>query len=386
MEDSFNYKNTLINFVHSSLDNLISKGIFKNRTIVFYGITEAHNVAIRYLKENNYTVEAIVDNNPARMKLANDGIKIMRPSDLLTPFDPEFAVLIGGNYYNEMAKQLEGWGYIKGIHIFRIFNPDEAISSIVNPDYKKISIDEEKKIQLNALRFLKSKCKEARINYYLAYGTLIGAVRHNGFIPWDNDIDVYMFERDVTRLYDVIKENDEYELLLPGVTRNYLQLTPLLVSKNTVTYRVDFPFVCSTGVGIDIMPLVNLGNDREEATLFLNNSYALIKVFKDRLLKSNSFDECLPELENCLKYSKKKEQKPSEYVGVMYGQTYGLKNIYKNEWFEPEEGIFENESFTIPMGYHQLLSQVYGDYMRLPPESERNAQNHPWQNYWKIRE
>ena len=268
--------------------------------------------------------------------------------------------------------------------MFRVFNTTEAIESIVNPNYKMISIDQEKIIQFEALKYLKAKCLEAGINYYLAYGTLIGAIRHNGFIPWDNDIDVYMYERDMLKLYNVINENDEYELLLPGITKDYIQLTPLLINKKTVTYRVDFPFVCQTGVGIDIMTMVNLGNSKEEAALFINDSYSQVKLFKQRLLKSDFFEECLPKLKDCLNYSRKKEQESSEYVGVMYGQTYGLKNIYKSEWFVPKDEIFEKEAFSVPIGYDSLLGQIYGNYMQLPPESERNAQNHPWKNYWKI--
>ena len=384
MKESFNYKESLISFVHENVDWLIENEKLENRTIVFYGITEAHNVAIKYLKEHNFDVYAIIDNNPARKNLAINGVEVLPPKEVLFPYNSKFAILIGGNYYDEMLKQLQNWGYIDNINIFRIFNPVEAINNIVDPNFLIINSTEEKDIQLNALKYLKAKCIEAGIEYYLAYGTLIGAVRHNGFIPWDNDIDVYMYERDMLKLYDVINQNDEYELLLPGITKDYIQLTPLLINKKTVTYRVDFPFVCQTGVGIDIMTMVNLGNVKEEAALFINDSYSQEKLFKQRLLKSDSFEECLPELKECLNYSRKKEQESSKYVGVMYGQTYGLKNIYKSEWFIQKDEKFENETFTVPGGYDSLLSQIYGNYMKLPPESERNAQNHPWKNYWKM--
>jgi hypothetical protein len=157
-----------------------------------------------------------------------------------------------------------------------------------------------------------------------------------------------------------------------------------LIDKRTVTYRTDYPFVCETGVGIDLMPLVCFGNDWLESADFLNHSYEYVKRFKNELLSSDCFEEVLPSLEECLDYCRTKNDTNSQYVGVMYGQTYGEKNIYRTEWFrEGKNCTFESDVFSVPYGYHNLLSQIYGEYMVPPPISEQNAQNHPWKNYWR---
>ena len=377
---SYGIEKSVFQMVEDKLNQLIDEKAFVDRRIVLFGITEASNSAISILKEKKINVEAVIDNTPERMNLIRESLTVCRPEEKLIPYDDSFLVLIGGNYYNEMLAQLKELGYVEGKNVIRFFSPQEAILN-ENDSLTEISWDEERIVQLNALKFLRKKCMECQVDYYLAYGSLIGAIRHKAFIPWDNDIDVFVKEKDLFIIYDAIKPEDDYELLLPGVTEGYTFLTPLLVDKRTVSRIMDFPFVIKNGLGLDISSLVGFGKTKEQAEVFLHESYNIVREYKKKLLEKGKEE---PEmLRKCIDYSHKYEDTDNNYVGCLFGRTEDSIHIFKKEWFDNILIVpFENDFFSIPSGYNDLLSQLYGNYMELPPKEKRTNSNHPWKNYW----
>jgi lipopolysaccharide cholinephosphotransferase len=270
-----------------------------------------------------------------------------------------------------------------------------------------IDIDELKLIQLNLLNEFDCYCKKYGLRYYLAYGSLIGAIRHNGYIPWDDDIDLMMPRYDYDKLvleFNNHCEKKEIRLLHQSIDEDYYLPMAKLVNTNTVIKEnIDSDIDFEIGVYIDIFPLDNLSDDLNEArkrikrglrynmlwilkTVKLNPKRALTKnlvlLISKIPLKFMSVSEILVKLEQFCKI--KKDVNFTNYVGVMTGLTESNDTkIFKKEWFKEEVKVkFESAEYPAPAGMHLLLSNIYGDYMKLPPK-EQQISHHSFSAWYK---
>ena len=125
---------------------------------------------------------------------------------------------------------------------------------------RQISADELKEIQLNLLNNIDHFCKSNGIQYFLAYGTLIGAIRHDGFIPWDDDIDIAMPRPDYDRFIKKFNAySKDYQVEDYSITDNYP--TPFAKVIDTRTeMRMTLYNQRSSGVYIDVFPIDGIGN------------------------------------------------------------------------------------------------------------------------------
>ncbi|MCH5157837.1 MAG: LicD family protein [Clostridiales bacterium] len=252
---------------------------------------------------------------------------------------------------------------------------------------EKLSPQQIKQQLLQILVWFRDYCNQKGYRYFITGGTLLGAVRHGGFIPWDDDIDVLMPADDYYKFihddFTVLK----YKLIsfdLDGksttaITKLYDPGTILHASRHT-----KYPI----GLHIDVFPLYPLGATKKEA-------YALQK--KVRLpIKYRSWliAEKFNPPKNKLLYIPK-------WIGSRFAKLYGLKRALKKiddarrkygieqsnyvgyingayrecvekwQYEKPTEVSFEGESFACCADPHKFLTEFYGDYMTLPPESER---------------
>ena len=250
---------------------------------------------------------------------------------------------------------------------------------------KPISGEDLKKIELDILLDIDRFCKENGLRYFLAYGTLIGAVRHKGFIPWDDDIDINMPRKD----YDWLIENfntlcagSKYRLISPFSKRSKHSFVKIIDTQTVkiepgLDYKGDY-----LGIDIDIFPL---DGEPENDAAFEKWYDRLMKVYK-------WYGYCLMEPKGSLKRSigvrlirlvtggrvrllkkaaklhSKYPYENAEYVGAVECAFNSKGNRFKKEWFgEILETDFEGHKLWIPAGYYEILSSVYGDYMKLPP-------------------
>ena len=364
--------------LYKKIDDLIERGVLDGKNIYFYGITNAHNYAIKYLMKKGFSVEGIVDKAAEdRKALSIEHVSLFTPK-ILGDLDKEKSVfLLGGNHNDTMCRVLSQYDFCENQNVFRIFNPSDYV---VENNEREISESEELALSLDALKYLDKVCLELGVDYFLAFGTLIGAVRHKGCIPWDNDIDVLIRARDLKAIHDFIEadeSNEKYKLLLPGYDKSYPFLTGMLINTDTYENRVDFPLQITTGVGLDVSILVDLGDTEEEARRNRDADFDFIKDFRVAIEsdgKDYSFDDVLN--------ISTLEGDNHKYVGCMWGNTY--KCIYEAEWFKSTSDIeFEGNIFKAPIGTHEYLTLLYNDYMKLPPVEDRNHMNHVWKNYWK---
>ena len=131
---------------------------------------------------------------------------------------------------------------------------------------KEISLDERKEIELEILLYVTRLCEKNRIDYSLCGGSLIGAIRHGGFIPWDDDIDIFLTRENYKKLIDLLKDDLHYKLYAPETTENYLYGFCKLMDKRTVIYS-EYDEEIGTpelGVFIDIYPVDLIPENKKE--------------------------------------------------------------------------------------------------------------------------
>lgn len=250
------------------------------------------------------------------------------------------------------------------------------------------------KCLLNMLDWLDSFLNQNSINYYVIGGTMLGAVRHGGFIPWDDDIDVGLPRPDYDRFITLFKENEKYILETPYEGNSgFLYTYSKLYDKHTTLIERQRNSI-KRGIYIDVFPLDGLGNTYDEAyNIFSNvdrhNMLLMTRTCalrKQRNWKKNAaivLGRMIPEfILNTKKLSlkvdslcKEKNYYDCQFVGNLNG-TYREREIINKRIFGiPTEYKFENIIVKGPEKADEFLTQIYHDWRKLPPVDKRGVQH-----------
>lgn len=257
----------------------------------------------------------------------------------------------------------------------------------------KISLEEMKQIEVDILISIDSFCKKNNLSYALGYGTLIGAVRHHGFIPWDDDIDIFMPRPDYDRFIELYQDA-AYKLLCME-HGNYYRTYAKVYDSRTIIENTNNQ---DMGVFVDVIPIDGLPANKKDAQRYLS------KMVKMRRWMYKMIDTCIygktkspvrslffhlfgffyPVSRLISLYNKRSKKYlfyDSEYVA---GFAVGADNwLFKREYVEGRTELpFEGHLFQAPLNYDKFLRAVYGDYMQLPPEEER-VPKHSYLAFWK---
>lgn len=271
---------------------------------------------------------------------------------------------------------------------------------------RRMSAEEIKSVELEILKYVADFCEKHGINYILSDGTLIGAVRHNGFIPWDDDIDISMLRSDYERFIELWcrERHGKFELLCER-NGNYISNYAKVVNSETLCFEGNMKKM-SRSCWVDVFPLDFVPDSENEIAphfekmkvfykqwgvsyfgkirfgvlfpLYLvyaalrNHRFSYLFAYSERAVvkKIKREIEKHPSGENVTNYSVIVRTPPQRKFG--FPKSCCTDYVYHK---------FERYEFRIPRDYDSVLKSFYGDYMQLPPEEKRIC--HAVEAYWK---
>lgn len=262
-----------------------------------------------------------------------------------------------------------------------------------------LSIEEIHKGTLTVIEKFAELCDKLGVNYYVFYGSLIGAVRHNGFIPWDDDFDVAMMRNDYEKFVGYCIENREelkpFALLCLETEPKYPYAIPRF---NDMRYNAVYENMIhyDSGLFIDIYPLDEIDPEKLARKKFRKKQLRYMQYLS--LAYSEHFSPSkTSKIRNLLKF-------PAYLIAKFHGKNYYINKLEKlakkvakqgsgfvacsvwddlkenkryaiQDFLNNKEVIFENITVRIPVGYDNILSCLYGDYMTLPPIEQQKPQH-----------
>jgi len=259
---------------------------------------------------------------------------------------------------------------------------------------EELTLEQIQEKSFEILKKIKKIFDENGWKYYITYGTLIGTIRNHGFIPWDDDIDIWVPRPDYEKFVKYCIENKEkikpYELMHYLTNDKYIYpIARMSDSRYSINYNLAKEY--GLGIFIDIYPIDGV-NPKDK--IYLKKMKHLIKkvyilgnkkyiksnnVFKNvikypyyLIIRNTSLNKLLKKID---KLAQKYEFNNEEWFECICWSNAQL--TYKKAWLGDKEKElfkeFNGELFRVPMEYDKLLKKIYGDYMKLPPEEERIA-------------
>lgn len=385
-----------------NIDKMLTKGKVENKKIVLFGLNSSSYATKNYLNKKGYSIYAYIDNDPNKREIFNNMleniiIKSYEPEELLKDYCEDTVILIASKYYSQMCSQLEKMGYHENDQILQtvsFYDLDKVINKFEIAEMKKLNASEVKRLQLDIMRFIKKVCEENALRYYMCGGTLLGAVRHRGYIPWDDDVDIAMPLQDYKEFIKIIKDHEQYyPLSVYHNKEEYYNFFMRVLDKTTVMKFWEYPFLMTTGVSIDVFPLFGLPDQKEEIDYFYNKIRSLNEQFISTYIEEIENDSVIQEnrrklQEKIITMMEQYEFDESINIGYLLSK-YKEKEIMPSKIYANSVQLdFEGEKFNAPSGYVEYLTRLYHDYMELPPEKEQfNTHNYSaFQNNYFTKE
>lgn len=254
--------------------------------------------------------------------------------------------------------------------------------------YKSISLPEIQAIMTDMMKELHHFLEENHIPYCLAYGSLLGAIRHDGFIPWDDDMDIFMLREDYLRFESLAKEKlpDRFFLQTPLSDRHFRLLhVPYKIRDQHSTLMEEPDRFYHQGAFIDIFVLddvcdeVNLEKVRQRCSLLSSlkmriDASQLSGVKKWIRIGMQLIFKCIP-ASWVYRYNRKcadrlQKDKTSEFVQVGIEHMEKIR-VRREDLFPVKLHTFADTKLYVPNHSEAILQQIYGDYMQLPDEKDR---------------
>ena len=265
---------------------------------------------------------------------------------------------------------------------------------------KELSLIEIRKIQIDILSHFGDFCEKNNIQYFLCNGTLLGAVKYGGYIPWDDDIDVCLPRSEYDRFIALYAKESDPRFELRAFELDSKFLFPFSKLSDTQTHLLEgYAKDMDLGVNIDIFPIDNWGNSIQEISKLYRKMERLRRGLTwaktDKYVSSSKIKTICKVLLATFhriiggeRYCKKiitlaAMNAPCRYIGNCVWGFYGVGEALPREQFqESVPVIFEGKTYPAPIGYDQYLTGLYGDYRKDPPP-EKQISHHKFKVYLK---
>jgi LPS biosynthesis protein len=268
-------------------------------------------------------------------------------------------------------------------------------------EMKKIEKEELHRIQIGILDYFAEFCDNHELRYWIDYGTLLGAIRHRGYIPWDDDIDVSMLRKDYERLMDCFNREGmgRYQFLCPEKDREYYYPFGKIVDTETVLYEMGEKGL-KIGVYIDVFVVDYAPDDDVKLRkIFRKRDFygrlrryqlplgqAKISAKRIGVLGIQAILKFVPRQYFALKIihnARKYTHAETKRVCDMTDPYDKIHWVVSRKLFEDFcEVEFEGKKYHAPAKYDKWLKILYGDYMKLPSKEEQSAAQHDIEAYY----
>ena len=270
---------------------------------------------------------------------------------------------------------------------------------MTNEQKREMTLSQIKQTELDILRYFKAFCEKENIRFFLSNGTLLGAVKYGGFIPWDDDVDVFVPRKDYDRLMHIFPDTERYRLFSFEREKHYRFPFAKLCDMTTEKVEDNVNNGVTLGVDIDIFPLdaweddYRLACKQAEQVNQQIRWLAFLKCRKaqsvnpaKRYLKSIVLSAapyaCGPLIHRMCCVARRNESNPSpKWLGCVSWCIYGRREIVPAEVFaQTTPVLFEGDQYPAPAGYDAYLRSLYGDYTQDPPK-EKQITHHRFSAY-----
>lgn len=384
------------NFLTEFLNELsiLSKG---TDIVVWVGMHPWITTIYQFLDENGIKHLKIVDNSNeiqgkeiwtyersfAQTKVPFKKINI----EDVKKFDDSAIYLMANTHEEEIRNQLNGLG-VKDNKIFNLYRLTreriryEEIRESFSKNHKELSLNEVQEIEMNLLVEFRNFCEDNHLRYFLGGGTLIGAVRHKGFIPWDDDIDVYMPYEDYRRFLATYRNHDKFEVLNWRTVDDFPLQFAQLVDNTTCLFR-PLEFMnseCITNVFIDVFPISGYPSNTDMIEQKWNRNLELDAewFWYQQIRKCCTAHEDVRDKIETERHEFSFDD--SDYVGNVIRTIHRPWAVRRSIYDKTIKLEFGGEWFDAPIGYKEYLEYRYGNYMLMPPVYKREQHLFPTYN------
>lgn len=274
---------------------------------------------------------------------------------------------------------------------------------------RKMTLQEIQTVNLELMKDIHAFCVKNNIHYSLAYGSLIGAVRHKGFIPWDDDIDIMMPRPDFERFSHEYKSEKGYRLSSVYDNDTYINYTRVYDNKTLVVCPAKAAKQ-DIGVWIDIYPIDGISDDESEST----KQFQRLRHYTGLVMRWRKYLHCLSKdsislkakayirlaqlwLANkgtfafwhrqicliCCEQQFGTTQRCSSLVCMEANRDNRQEVFPTSDFLQFQLMPFEDQQFYVASGYDNILTTIFGNYMQIPPKDKQVSHIiHLWDFYW----
>lgn len=392
------YLKSIIYEIAQEIIGLIERNIITDdKRILLYGL-DTYSFAMKTILSNyGFKTDGYISDNMGQIteykrqekaavryfNSSRDMISISAIEDRLLPFDASIIVLSASKDC-PVLKIME-LGYQQNIQIFQVYDWEQNSFAETMRDKRRMDTKDIQDVAKDILYKVDAFCIENGIRYWVCGGTLLGAIRHKGFIPWDDDVDIFMPWDDYKRFIDKFSAKGMYQLITPETVdrRDFYGLFSKIFDDRTMVMENEPIVRFVHPVAIDVFPLIGMPNKKEERREFFHRYRELMhQITEDFYANNGDFGVYNKWYSVQKEFLEKYNFAQSDFVGVL-GTGYGERDCTSASVYDDAiRAPFEDIEVNVPIGYREYLDNLYGKgWGELPPEEKRKS-HHGMEAYW----